>query len=331
MKSRIWIAFTAISAVFLPHAAHAQKKGSVSERANTEARRAYELGKTAIDTGDGETAIRHLSKAVEQFPRNGEFRYALSQAYQVAGKLGDAWFQIRQAIRASPNSRKCQERFEEFWIGLERKGVFNVGQNKAGVEKSAGKPDRVIKGKGGEQWAYAYMNVMFLKGNVHSTMDVRGIALAKVKPQDVIQFEVDKASWSLVRRRISYFDASQSYLPRGQTAANWSEMLTAVRFFGATKNSITVDKLLEQFKTAKSKSGRQPTYKVVERSVGDIIYETTSKDEDGHDIHGIGAIIAGRTDAHHVVHMVRGKRTAASRDGWLEFMRNVNLESTTGN
>lgn len=307
----------------------ASAQQTVANDANAEAKRAYELGRTAIDKQDGEEAVKQLSKAVKQFPKNAEFRYALSEAYEVAGKPGDAWFQIRQAVRSSPKSRKSHLRFRFFWKSLVQKGAFNVGETKAHVQKSAGKPDRVIKGTGGEQWAYAYMNVNFLKDRVHSIMDVRGMALAMLKPQDVVQFEVDEASWTLVQRRISFYDASQTYIPRGQNGLNWSEMLMAVRFFSATKNSMTVDKLLEKFKTDSSESYIDATYKVVERKVGDVIYEMTAKDKAGFQIHVVGAIIAGRADVHHVIHFVRGKRTDASRDGWIEFMRNVNLESTT--
>lgn len=305
----------------------AQQK-SVAPDANAEAKRAFELGRTAIDKGDGPAAVQHLSKAVKQFPKNAEYRHALSRAYETAGKPGDAWFQIRQAVQLSANSRKSQIRFQTIWRTLAQKGVFNVGQTKANVQKQAGKPDRLIKGNGGEQWGYAYMNVNFVKDRVHSFMDIRGMALAKLRPQDVVEFDVDQAAWTLTQRRISFYDARQVYLPKGQTGSNWSEMLIAVRFFSATKKSFTVDKMLEQFKKETAASDPNAKYTVLERKVGDIMYEMTSK-IDGRDVHTVGAIIAGRADGHHVAHIVRGKRSTESRDGWLQFLRDVNLKSTT--
>ena len=302
---------------------------SVAPEANAEARMAYELGKTAIAAGDGAIAVKHLAKAVAAFPKNTEYRYTLSVAYEKAGKPGDAWFQIRQAIRGSPNSRKTQARFERFWKTLAVKGSFNVGQTKANVQKLAGKPDRVFKGDGSEQWAYAYMSVFFVKDRVHSIMDVRAMAFAKIKPVDVVQFDVDQQTWALAQRRLSFTDARQVYIPKGQTAANWSESLIVVRFFRASKNSITVEQLLANFKKGIGAAYTDVKWTVIDRKVGDLLYEWNGKDAEGQPVHTIGVIIAGRTDAHHVAHLLRGERDKAVRDGWIEFMRNVNLSETT--
>ncbi|MDA1016655.1 MAG: hypothetical protein O3A00_19630 [Planctomycetota bacterium] len=302
---------------------------SVASEANAEARQAYELGKTAIAAGDGAVAVKHLAKAVAAFPKNTEYRYTLSVAYETAGKPGDAWFQIRQAVRGGPNSRKSQDRFIGYWKTLAIKGAFNVGQSKANVQKLAGQPDRVFKEAGNEQWAYAYMSVFFVKDQVHSIMDVRGMAFAKIKPVDVVQFNVDQQAWTLIQRRLSLTDARQVYIPKGQTSANWSESLVVVRFFDATKNSTTVDELLELFKKGISGSFKDAKWTVIDRKVGDLLYEWSGKDLDGGPVHTIGVIIAGRSDAHHVTHLLRGKRDSAVRDGWISFMRNVNLSKTT--
>ena len=157
------------------------------------ARQFYSEGQAALNREDLKTAAKRFGQAMQAAPGDGRYPTALSAVFLRQGQISRAWRLVRQGIRLSPGDPRVAAQFLNVWNRFGQQRLFHVGNTPAKVEKTLGQPDHQNAVGTSERWFYGFMAIDWSRGQLYSSVDLRGLDAANEQPQARLVLELDPA------------------------------------------------------------------------------------------------------------------------------------------
>ena len=291
---------------------------------------AYVQGLRLLRADRAAAALPHLREAVQARPRDVEPRYMLAVACIKAGRDGEGWTQVRQAVRLDPNMKPAVSLFHQLWMAYDGKGVNNVGKPIDGVRATLGKPDREVMNAGSGRLEYGYMAVGIRDGRVFGVIDLRDLPRAAMYPKARLQAPLDPKAWRMNHRQFSRISENAEFVPPGQSVQRHSEMFSSQRLLGLGGGKVAIKAMAAQNKAALAAAAPKAVWRVIAINDREYVCEFIVPQGGAHPAqHEISRTVLGEVDAHRVAYVKMGQPMDANqRTQWIDRLTRATLQSS---
>lgn len=285
-----------------------------------------EKGIAAVRSGNVAEGIAHLERVVKEAPRVAHYRYLLAAAYSQARRTGDAWKQLRQAVRLDPTHQQAGQAFQRMWYIFGGTGAFNAGAPASKVLAEAGEPDEKTGRNGDERWAYGYMSVDLRKGRVYQVVDMRGL-LRIPDAAASWRLPLDVRKWSIGQRIVNRNGSVAEWVRNGETPQDWERLFTVQRMFQRGGATAKARDIYERIEADLKRYCPKVEVQVIKDGERDLVYEWRIPEGAGPaPRHELVRIVIGKVDAHRLAYAGRGPQLPAEeRAEWLKQLGEARL------
>jgi hypothetical protein len=293
--------------------------------AQVAAKQFYQDGMQAAREHDFTRAAAKFSQAIKSDPTRPEYRAALSAAFVEQSQPQPAWEQIRLAMKSGAGDARIANQMFAVWNALGAEELFHAGTVQDTVRKALGKPDRVNQAGGKARWFYDFMAIDWSDGLLYSSIDLRGVEPALLRP--VAQMVIRPDSRWRVRYRV--VDRAQQtthyFVPEAGPSSH--EQFVMQRVFQLAEQGVAARQWMERMQRTALRTNPQIDWEIIEETDERLIYEwRQTAGDDWQARHEVALVLTDGRDLHHIAYSDQTEQLANDvRAAWLAQFQAASL------
>ncbi|MHC4948533.1 MAG: hypothetical protein ACYTG1_09755 [Planctomycetota bacterium] len=258
--------------------------------------------------------------------------FALAVRALEEDRAADAWWHVRQAVRADPGRLEASRLFEAMWHALDEQGHLNAGRTVPDVVEHLGPPDGRRARGSQSRLEYGFMALDFRDGALVAAVDLRGLPVEAIRPREEVRLESDGRPWRLGHRQVGRTQVNAEYVLPGETVQAWTELLSVQRLVGLAERDLPLRLFAEGMRSAFRQQAPDGTWRVLRDGPTEIVYEFIVPAGGDHPAqHEVARLILGEHDIHRVAYSRKGgAMTDADRDAWIDVLARAELGPVSG-
>ncbi|TWT63347.1 tetratricopeptide repeat protein [Rubinisphaera italica] len=296
-----------------------------TEAQTAAAQKSFELGKSAMELEDFETAIEHFEAAVKVEAENGEYHHALGLAYMANRNANAGWYHFRMAVRYAPKNEAAVMDFLRTWKFLDDRGLFSVGTTADTIMNVLGKPDQFEQNGIQSRAIYGFMSINMINQQVFSILDLRNLPEGGLRSEDGLAFSLPEG-WRVAYRILSFEQGNTEFTKGEETIQNWTELFSSQRFIGIVEEQ-SAKKMMEIIRESLTGSFKEVEFDVLNETPDDVLFFWRIKETDEHPSqYEMVRIVKGKSDIHRIAYTKKAdQKDEENIKLWTETLRSARL------
>lgn len=283
--------------------------------------------------GDIDAALPRFEQAAHDEPNVLDHQLALATVYLRKQRGPEGWTHLRKAVRINPKHPQAAAMFLDIWRRFDARGVLNTSHPIDGVTKILGAPDRQQQGAPGSGIArleYGFMAIDFVDGRLYTTLDLRGLTRAALRPDRSLAPAFDQRKWRLGHRSVSSSSVISEFVLPGQSVQRYDELCSVRRHPELAERGVSCDAFVANIRRNLEKNVRGAVFNVIRRAPGEVVYEfIVPADSNQPAQHEVARVLTGPRDIHAVAYVKMGPAMNEDlRDAWIKRLDRATLTKT---
>ena len=171
------------------------------------------------------------------------------------------------------------------------------------------------------------MAIDFEGGRIVEVIDQRAFGGELAKVAERFRFQFDGRPWSEGHRGSNRFQSIVEFVPPGQTAQNWSELVTTQRTHDLVSKGVSAKQFVNAMKKNLDDSGVENEWRILRDGENDVLYEWSTPGGKAHEAqHEIARVVAGVRDLHRIAYTAKVQNLPPKdRQKWVKIISRATL------